>query len=131
MKKIPFDLEKAKAGWPVVTRAGKKVLEIFFCKSEHITSKILTIIEDDRRPAAQFQDGRFHDYDLESEFDLFLLSKTKKLWVAVKKTAYEDGSHYCSNAFSSERLASERLANVFPADKENYNFIEIEIECAE
>jgi hypothetical protein len=120
----PFDLEKALAGEPVVTREGEKVKIVYVSKKDK-TYQVLGIIFDkitDEEDTYWFtKEGK----DLDGgEYDLFMAPKTKKLWIAIHKTNGDnDGIYTTSNAYTSkEKLSSG------DSFKESH-LVEIEIEA--
>ena len=73
----PFDLEKALAGAPVVTRDGRKVLEIFAFKrliallgvSEQ---PVMALVEGDDSPVRFTVNGNYFSSSASSDYDLFM-----------------------------------------------------------
>jgi len=97
-KLIPFDITKLKTH-EVVTRDRKKVLEIYYCKAEFLLAPIISVIEGEDRQVSHKLNGFYRHDGIETEFDLFLISKTKKLWAnCVKRT---DGSYYITDGYPS------------------------------
>lgn len=100
-KLLPFNLEKALSGTPIVKRNGKKIIEHHYFKSLNGNQKFICIDEDG--DSAYFTDkGTYLDDADESEFDLFLLPETKKIWANVYKNL--DG-YFIGTQFESEHEA--------------------------
>lgn len=80
----PFNLEEAKAGKPVVTREGKKVLELYHFKNSTIDigQTIVAIIEGDDSLKTYYPDGRFLSTHI-GRLDLFMAEETKLAWINV------------------------------------------------
>lgn len=118
----PFDLERAIAGYPVFTRDGRKVIEIFFSKLK-IKCNILAYIENDGGRFTAYNDCGIYDDGHESDNDLFMAPRAKKLWIAVKKEPFEDGVYPTS-------WAAESKGHFFNRDycKTKYHHVEIEVE---
>jgi hypothetical protein len=122
----PFDLEKALAGEPVVTRDGINVEEIFyFAKALHVRRKLCSIFG-----------GRYYFYEENGKYlqdqdyclDLFMAPKKKKLYIAIKKIKDSDQpiTHRSSSAYEEEwrvrELFKEELSD------ETWSIHEFEIE---
>lgn len=81
MKKLPFDLDKALAGQPVVTRSGLKVEELTLMKKDKSSYPLKGIVDGEMNEWKT--DGRFSDYEECEEFDLFMGEKTHKYYAYV------------------------------------------------
>ncbi len=83
-KLIPFNLERALAGDPVVTRDGRKILEFAYLKTRK-KFNLLALVEivDNSELKAFDDDGKFCLHPKEPEYDLFMLPKTKKYYVHI------------------------------------------------
>lgn len=78
MKLLPFDLEEALKGAPVVTRSGTKIVEIFYSKEVKGVHKLIVVNE--KGYLWQYQvDGRINtDSDWDSMLDLFMLGEDER-----------------------------------------------------
>ena len=85
MKK--FNLEEAKAGKPVVTRDGRRVIEVQVFNTR-MDKPVVGII--DTRFVAFTKDGKLNPI-AETESDLFMAPEKKSIWVNV----YNDGDSLC------------------------------------
>lgn len=119
MKK--FDLERALAGDPVITRDGRKVLQLVYFSMAEKESKILALLEIGGSPASFFKDGKYIAGE-EHDVDLFMAHKTKKLWIAISKEADEKNHRKCSHAFSSIEECKRY------GFREGHHYVEVEIE---
>ena len=70
----PFSLEEALAGQPVITREGKKVIEIklFETAPDDSFFKLAVHIEGKYQLYSYKKNGKFGNHDYESENDLFM-----------------------------------------------------------
>lgn len=116
---IPFNLERALAGDPVVTREGKQVAEIHYFKT---VNSLYAVI--DNLLISFYTCG---NYSLNKEYpdDLFMAPKTKKLWIGVSKMQDEDADTNCHvlsyYGYSDLEVLKKNVGD-------NYNhFIQIEI----
>ncbi len=91
----PFDLEKALAGEPVITRDGKQIKEIirFNNITDNELPKIYALIDDgtniDNELVESFHDCGTWLLGTDSDHDLFMAQKTKKLYINLYR--YPDG----------------------------------------
>ena len=119
----PFDLDKALAGHPIVTRAGIKVIHLWHkCENENL------IVYPDG--GIQWVNDNGMDLDfVETDYrgnDLFLAPKEETLWVAVKKTKGANSNYSTSKAASS--LEDLKETGLFPESDYTYHQITREVE---
>jgi hypothetical protein len=81
-----FDLTKALAGEPVVTRDGEKVTEIYYFQTSNEGRKLVSVIGG--KTYSHFEDGTISKFN-EVNYDLFMAPKVKTFYVNVYKN--EDG----------------------------------------
>lgn len=111
MNKKPFNLERALAGEPVITRDGKKVTELTHFKTLHPASEHpLTGVLDGRRETFRL-DGTFGLTPRRSEYDLFMAPKIIKAWVNVYATRVPGYSVNLSSGYSSREEADAHATN--------------------
>jgi hypothetical protein len=105
----PFNLAEAKAGKPVITRDGKKVVEIQIFNSE-VDKPIIGLVGS--KFYAFTKNGKSAD-DNESAIDLFMGPEKKTIWVNV---------HHCGNtlALGRGRYPTEAEAREKITNKETY-----------
>ena len=120
----PFNLERALAGDPVVTRDGREVLELYHFK--HIKERngyesIYALIENRDEPNVYFARGNYKDDDDASNYDLFMKSISKTYWMNVYKTP---GGYQSGNIHPSEQEALNLASN----DRSVIKTISFEIE---
>lgn len=85
----PFCLEQALAGAPVVSRDGRKVSEIFHCKTlKDDAYPVLTVVNGQELWVRK--DGRSNKHQ-ESPFDLFMAPVKREGWVNLWQQT--DGSY--------------------------------------
>lgn len=85
-KLIPFNLERALAGDPMITRSGDKVTDFkYFSKTKSEFCICFTVSEDDSICLSKI-DGKFLIDGNESGYDLFMAPKTTTYWVNVYKS---------------------------------------------
>lgn len=78
MSKTPFNLQDALAGDPVITRDGRKVLQIAQFP-EAKTFKLVAFIEGNTAVTLYMADGRYNVVDINSPLDLFMAPKTFRI----------------------------------------------------
>lgn len=119
----PFDLEAAKKGKPVCTRAGRKARIICFDKKGTITP-IIALIEDkngDEDTYFHHQDGRIFD-DRDNDYDLMMLPEKHEGWVNV----YNDyGAYHSKYIYKTEK---EAISQAGPVDTNYVATVKIEWE---
>lgn len=122
----PFNLKKALAGDPVVTRDGRKVPEIYeFEKCNSITN-IGYAIEGEVGIYTVNETGiRAHAPDKPSDSDIFMAPRKQKLWIAIRNKEIENSSgvHDTSMAYPS----LDSLVIPFHLDVP-FKIVEVEIE---
>lgn len=100
----PFDLERALAGEPVVTRDGREVTEIHFFKTDQGDYPLIAVIDENQE--AFTKDGFFASSREECESDLFMKPKVVEGWINV----YQEGdSIWTSFAHESEERAKQTI----------------------
>ena len=78
----PFSkMEAIGNGKPVVTRNGRKVLQIFEVTA-NIGQPVVAMVEGDSDIQTFTSDGKFYESSLVSVYDLFMATTTKEGWVA-------------------------------------------------
>lgn len=92
----PFNLERALAGDPIVTRDRRKVIEFYYFKKANQDNLCFAyLIEGEDIPTILRKNG---EHRLEDPRDLFMLTQTKKLWIAVRKKPCMSGYHEIAGA---------------------------------
>jgi hypothetical protein len=79
-----FNLERALAGEPVITRNGKKVTELHLFKNEALIQPLYGTIEGDEDVLQWTTFGIFNPVK-ETSWDLFMAEQKKSIWVNVYK----------------------------------------------
>lgn len=82
----PFNLERALAGDPVVTRDGRKIIEIIKFNSD-INHPIFALVENRINAEWRTLEGKYWD-NQESESDLFMIPIKKTYWINIYKNEY-------------------------------------------
>ena len=104
MKRVSFDLEKAKAGAKLVTRNGRSARFIVHIPDAHLEYRVIAMIQDERLPFNYTEKGTMY-FDFETGHDLFILEEEKEtvirwLW------AFEGNGELVGSMFT-EQEASE------------------------
>jgi hypothetical protein len=100
----PFDLEKALAGEPVVTRSGSEVLDIAYFPNKEGIYKVCAIIDGDTEWYTT--DGNYYQDKTESYSDLFIKEPLIESWVNL----YQSGSEIITGAsYKTEELAKQMI----------------------
>lgn len=122
----PFDLSAALRGEPVVTRDGRKVLQVLHVDKISATySRVVAVIENNIY--AYSEEGKYINAS-ESIYDLFMAPGTKKLWIAVKKQNEEGREHHFSScAFSTKEELIKHMLTCFKEEEFEIKEIEIEV----
>ena len=113
----PFDLEKAKSGKPVCTRAGNKVRIICFDrKDEDNQYPIVALIQEDGRESVSIfsEDGHAAPNGIETPIDLMMLPEKHEGWVNIYKGG---GTYYSKYIYKTEKEA------ISQADTLNTNYV--------
>ncbi len=118
----PFDLNAALRGDPVVTREGEKVTHIAHFASMPGRNLIWTLTDETTVNYIYINGKAYHDRD--SQYDLFMASKTKKLWIGVKKEV-ESNRHDTTIAY--ENLEELKQNNFISLDEIQIIQVEIEV----
>jgi len=96
----PFDLEKALAGEPVVTRNGLKVIEIN-CFQQKTDYPVRALFESGSTNAYT-KNGKVYLEGDDNNYDLFMAPKTKTMWYCVFKD--RSGVINTSSLYESEEV---------------------------
>lgn len=78
----PFNLEKALAGDPVITRNCRKVLQISYFSDAQDQYKLMVLVEGRDCPISFYPTGKFYS-SKEDDFDLFMAPKKIKGYIAI------------------------------------------------
>jgi hypothetical protein len=120
-KMKPFDLEAAMSGEPCITREGEKAKFLYELKSEH-EDKYIFIITDKKGDEQTFNfypNGKW-DNETDAVLDLFMIPKTKNLWIAIGKKDYE------TSAFAYE--SEDELKDASCRARNGAWIVEVEVE---
>jgi len=77
-----FNLERALAGEPVITRNGKKVTQLHLFKSATLIQPLHGIIEGDEDVLSWTTHGIYNIFR-ETSWDLFMAKERKSIWINV------------------------------------------------
>jgi hypothetical protein len=102
----PFDLEKALAGEPVVTRDGQKIIEIHYFKYVKTKFPLVVHIENNSSVDHYTIKGKWTDDFVNEELDLFMDELEK--WVNVYHSKVREEA-WCSRFYQSENEAKENI----------------------
>jgi hypothetical protein len=104
----PFDLEKALAGAPVVTRDGRKVTEIHLFKTRRGLNNVVYIADGEFVTIAE--DGKSASGAYESERDLFMAAQKVTKWLNVFRHSKTRNDPIPGNWFYDSREEADRTA---------------------
>ena len=126
----PFDVERALAGYPVVSKNGKKVIDILLSKIKNIRYPLSVIFEDELTRAFPY-DLNGNSISIKPDRDeckLFMDPKNKKVYLYVFKIKDND-THQSTIAFTS----LERAKSFFETREltSNWQLVEVELEDVE
>lgn len=107
-----FNLERALAGDPVVTRAGKPVEQLHKFEAK-LSEEILFGVVDDL-VKSWTKNGKYYGDDEESQYDLFMASVKREGWINISK--YHNGDIRVSDHPYPSRLAALNNASVDTID---------------
>lgn len=102
---LPFDLEAAKAGKPIITRDGRKVRYIGHVPEAKDSHKVVAFAEQCQAPYSYYENGSMHSYRQADE-DLFMLAQKKTVYVNL----YENSPFHKWFTYDSKEEA-ESVAN--------------------
>lgn len=107
MKTSPFNLEKALAGAPVVTRDNRKVVAIYKMDCD-AKQPLVASIENDSELRLYSVNGQFYFGNDESSLDLFMLEpdevKTTGLTFGEALVALKDAKHVTRACWKNKRI---------------------------
>ena len=110
----PFDLEKALAGEPVVTRSGAPVIEIHhFAKVEDSNSSVYALVDGYVR---SFTKRGAYCLGVEHEYDMFMAPAKRTMWGIMYRDCADDNGKLYLHPFlypteEKARSETERLIN--------------------
>ena len=124
----PFNLERALAGDPVVTRDGRKVLELYLFNID-VDYPLCGIIDGENGITTWAENGLLL-IDKEAIYakDLFMGTKKKKLFIGISLNESLNFGHHATTV-SYESL--EKLKQIITSYNQNDNWIIKEIEIDE
>jgi len=113
MIKKPFDLDKARAGHPLVARngsLGKFIAYIPECKQGY---RVLALIAGHDEPTMHYDDGSvWGEEGNPSEHDLFLLGRTREGWININQVHNDPSEHlHATGVYASQEAANKAENN--------------------
>lgn len=100
----PFDLEAAKRGEPLVTRDGRKVIDLHHFEKDQSDMCLCVHIAGEGSPDWFRANGRKYGSE-DSEEDLFMAPKTRKVYVNIYTSTHGESNAWHHN---SEEVARSR-----------------------
>jgi len=102
----PFDLQKAIAGDPMVTRDGRAVRFIAYVSEFEESSRLLVAIKGVKNVRAHYENGSY-TADALHDADLFMAPKKRTVWVNVYETRLNTVRNHgnCAAVFDTEEGA--------------------------
>ena len=116
----PFDLTAALAGAPVVTRDGRKVLQIAHFPMAAKLFAIVVVVEDNDFPTTLDANGKYM-HDLDREVDLFMAPVKRTVWVTMYR-------HDCREIYSGVVGNTKEETMRFSSAKNHIGTYPLEIE---
>ena len=116
----PFDLEKAIAGHPLVTRDGRKVLDFHYFKAAEIEFPIYALLE--KGVVESYKINGMNLQESASHYDLLLAPLKKTYWVNVYR--YGSEIQMGGSVYDCEQKANDANDN----SREKLKTISFEIE---
>jgi hypothetical protein len=104
----PFNLEAAKAGKPIQTRAGKKITYIAHVPDTHKAYRVVVLREPGDKPVFYSEDGVWYEDRTESIYDLFMATEKETVFVNFWRNG--DGDLRCVD-FTTAEAAQRRVDN--------------------
>lgn len=103
----PFDLEKALAGEPVVTRDGRPVTQVTKFDAPNDPNPVIAVIDGDTQSFTLT--GAYYSQSREHQYDLFMATKTvkKEGWVNLYKANNEIIAANTSQCHKTKEAAGE------------------------
>jgi hypothetical protein len=102
----PFDLEKALAGEPVVTRDGQKIIDIHYFKYVKTKFPLVVHIENNSSVDHYTIKGKWTEDFENEELDLFMYEPLIEMWVNL----YQSGNEISIGAlYKTEELAKQEV----------------------
>jgi hypothetical protein len=116
----PFDLEKALAGAPVVTRDGREILYIHHHPEALNDYQVVAFIKDQSAADYFCADGKFSsEITRETNNDLFMASKVKTYYVSIIENTKDNRIFCCNHLYASpEEISRDTL---------HYPFIRVKV----
>ena len=111
----PFDLEKAKAGAPIITRNGRKVRLIDTTRKTSTGYPLVAAVADiygDEDIICYTAKGRFYDDDCEYGLDLFMAPVKREGWLNIYPGASIRHDIHASQDQADMHAAYDRIACV-------------------
>lgn len=120
--KIPFDIELWRTGkYDVVTRDNRKVVSLYLHDIE-IDYPLSFVVEDSSTLHTAQKNGNYDKFDTNSERSLFLIPKSRKVWMAIRKAKLGTDKFYItSHAYDNrDHIPVESQCDI-------YHIIEVEL----
>lgn len=124
-----FDLQKALAGAPCVTRDGHEAKVLFDLDDSECVYPIVVVIRDDngKWSSEEYTRGGRWDIDSVCDNDLYMAPRKKKFYLAIEKKPLKSSSnaHYATAAYTNKDGFS---SGEFEDNKDRWHFIEVEVD---
>jgi len=108
-KLIPFDLECAIAGDPLITRDGRKVIKFHYFSGDDLQYPIVAHIDGEDRLYEYVKDGEYYP-NIPTECDLFMAPKKKNYQVNIYRNIH-DGYLRAGNPYQDGIICIDAIAN--------------------
>ncbi len=120
----PFNLARALAGDPVVTREGKEVIQIVYFDKVYIIRPVVAFISGHNGVCTFHKNGCSVDGQ-ESQFDLFMAPVEKEYWMASGHTGSEYKNYTVCTRLCETQDEIKRLINGTGLIRETIQFHKI------
>ena len=111
----PFNLEAAKAGQPVVTRAGKEVKFIAYIPEAKELDRVIVL--NGVNVQAHKENGSYYSDQAPSQYDLFMKPVKRTVWVNLYRAGR--GIYHFTQAAADEYASIERIGGkAYPVEIE-------------
>lgn len=126
----PFDLERALAGDPVITRSGAKVLDIYHFKKSTASRPVVVTIEGLHGEFALRKEGVRWDDGKEDDNDLFMAPKIVTYYSASWHIRIPKGSmrRQSTDLYISREEIEMQAKHFWWEEKEGFQIHEINVE---
>jgi hypothetical protein len=108
-----FNLERALAGEPVITRNGKKVTQLHLFKNDELIQPLYGMVEGDDDVFNWSTYGKYN-FSKQTSFDLFMAPEKRSCWVNVyQNSKLESIQIFAGDSYPNKETAIEHIDNIY------------------